>query len=376
MEQRYYRPTWAEIDLGAIRHNFNQVQKLVGADVKIMAVVKANAYGHGIIEVARTLKEAGVDYLGVATVDEAVRLRQNKITTPVLVLGSSLPEEIDAVFKYDITLTVCNPELAAALNARARRAGRAARVHVKIDTGMGRIGVWHQEAVGFITWLSGLEKIDLDGVYTHFSSAGHDALFTAYQIDSFERILRTLEAEGIRVPYRHAANSIATVDFKRSHCNMVRPGIIIYGMYPKRSFTRSLALKPALSLKTKITYLKPVPAGRSISYGRTYITEKRTRIATIPIGYADGYQRILSNKAYVLVRGRRARVVGKVTMDQVMIDVGNIRSVKLGDEVVLIGRQGRDRITTEELARLCGTIPYEIACSIGSRVPRIYTHTP
>lgn len=368
----YYRPTYAEIDLSAVRYNFDQIKRLVSDNVKIMAVVKANAYGHGIVEVSKTLVSCGVDYLGVATMDEAVRLRQNKVKKPILVLGSILPHEIKAAFKYDVALTLCNSELLRELNKFAQRKKIRAKIHVKVDTGMGRIGVWHKEAFSFIKWLLGYKNVDMEGVYTHFSSAGRDNFFTNYQIESFEDLLGHLDKSDIKVPFRHAANSIATVDFKRSHLNMVRPGIIIYGMYPKRGFDKFLKLKPALSLKTKIVYLKGVPQGRSISYGRTYITEKDTKIATIPIGYADGYERILSNKAYVLVRGQKAKVVGKVTMDQTMIDVGHINGAKLGDEVVLIGRQGKGQIKTEELARLCGTIPYEIVCSIGSRVPRLY----
>lgn len=368
----HYRPTWAEVDLNAIRYNFDQIRHFVSKGINIMVVVKANAYGHGITEVSKILTKAGVDFLGVATMDEAVKLRKGGIKKPILVLGSILSGEIGIALENDITLTLCNSELLRELDKATQAKKVKAKVHVKVDTGMGRIGVWHQDAFNFVRRLVNHKTIILDGIYTHLSSAGRDDFFTNYQIESFEELLNRLDRSGIEIPLRHAANSIATVDFKRSHLNMVRPGIIIYGMYPKKNFTKFLKLKPALSLKTKVVYLKQIPPGRSISYGRTYITDQDTNIATIPIGYADGYGRILSNKAYVLVKGKRARVVGKVTMDQVMIDVGHIRGVKLGDEVVLIGKQGKDQITTEELARLCGTIPYEIACSIGSRVPRVY----
>jgi len=338
MNAQYYRPTWAEIDLGAIQYNFRQIKGRLDKDVKIMSVVKANAYGHGITEVSKTLSSAGVDYLGVATMDEAMKLRKGGINKPILVLGPILPDEAGAALKNNITLTVCNNELLEELEARARKEKVKASVHLKVDTGMGRIGVWHDEAPGFIKWMMGHKNLFLEGIYTHFSSAGRDEFFTNYQIDAFEQLLCGLEKSNMHIPFKHAANSIATVDLKRSHLNMVRPGIIIYGMYPKKSFAKFFKLKPALSLKTKVAYIKDVPQGRSISYGRTYITEKDTKIATLPIGYADGYERILSNKAYVLVKGQRAKVVGKVTMDQVMIDVGHIKNVKLGDEVVLIGR--------------------------------------
>ncbi len=370
------RPTWAEIDLGAIRHNLRQIKKLVGwgkkNSPKIMVVVKANAYGHGLREVARTLEELDVHYLGVATLDEAIALRKEGIKLPVLVMGAILPEEVDTALDYDVTLTLCNKELARILNDKARAANKTIPVHVKIDTGMGRIGAWHEEAFVFVKMLTEMKNIYLEGIYTHFASASRDNFFTNYQLAAFESLLNKIAQKNIQLTYRHAANSIALVDLKKSHFNLVRPGIIVYGMYPKRNFTKILKLKPALSLKTRIVYLKSVPAGRSISYGRTFITERPTRIATLPIGYADGYGRILSNRASVLVKGQKAPVVGKVTMDQTMVDVGHIKGVNIGDEVVLIGRQRKLEMRTEEIARVSRTIPYEIVCSITNRVPRVY----
>jgi len=370
------RPTWAEIDLGAIKYNLAQIKKLVGGarrdSPKIMVVVKANAYGHGLIKVAKTLEKLRVDYLGVASLDEAIALRKEGIKLAVLVLGSILPEEVDLALDYDVALTVCNKELAQRLNNKAKAKNITVPVHIKIDTGMGRIGIWHEEAAEFVKMLKRMKYIRAEGIYTHFTSASRDNFFTNYQLESFENLLRRLDRENIQFHYKHAANSIALVDLKKSHFNLVRPGIIVYGMYPKRNFAKILKLKPALSLKTRIVYLKDVPVGRSISYGRTYITEKPTRIATLPIGYADGYGRILSNRASVLVKGEKAPVVGKVTMDQTMVDVGHIKGVRIGDEVVLIGRQGRLQMRTEEIARVSKTIPYEIVCSITNRVPRVY----
>ena len=370
------RPTWAEIDLGAIKYNLAQIKKLVGGARKnsprIMVVVKANAYGHGLIKVAKTLEKLRVDYLGVASLDEAIALRKEGIKLAVLVLGSILPEEVDLALDYDVALTVCNKELAQTLNNKAKAKNITVPVHIKIDTGMGRIGIWHEEAAEFVKMLKRMKYIRAEGIYTHFTSASRDNFFTNYQLESFENLLRRLDRENIQFHYKHAANSIALVDLKKSHFNLVRPGIIVYGMYPKRNFAKILKLKPALSLKTRIVYLKDVPVGRSISYGRTYITEKPTRIATLPIGYADGYGRILSNRASVLVKGEKAPVVGKVTMDQTMVDVGHIKGVKIGDEVVLIGRQGKLAMRTEEIARVSKTIPYEIVCSITNRVPRVY----
>lgn len=367
-----YRPTWAEISLRAIEYNYNQVRRLVGKNVKMMVVVKANAYGHGTVEVSSVLERLGVDYLGVATTDEAVRLREYGIRTPVLILGSVLPNEVKAAVENDITLTLCSDELLGEIKKAVKHTGLKAKVHIKIDTGMGRIGIWHEEALNFIKNLSQDKDVIIEGIYTHFSSAGRDDFFTNYQIEAFENLLNQLDGFDVRIPLRHAANSIATVDFKRSHLNLVRPGLIIYGMYPKHTFPKLIKLKPAMSLKTRIAYIKETPPGRSISYGRTYITQKHTKIATLPIGYADGYERNLSNKADVLVKGRRAPVIGKVTMDQTMIDVGHIKGVRIGDEVVLIGRQGREEIRTEKLARLAGTIAYEVVCSISNRVPRVY----
>ena len=364
-----YRPTWAEIDLDAIRQNYRTIKKAIVPSVKVMAIVKANAYGHGSIQVSEMLQRERIFYLGVATLDEAITLRKYNIRAPILILGSIFPHEVKTVQKFDITMTLCNFELLNELNRNKLKA----KVHIEIDTGMGRIGVWHENALDFIKKARSSKFIKIEGIYTHFSVAGRDKFFTRYQIDTFEELLKKLEDINIDIPLRHAANSIAVVDWKASHLNLVRPGLIIYGIYPKRNFPKLIKLKPAFSLKTKIAFLKNTPPGRSISYGRTYITQKPTKIATLPIGYADGYGRILSNKAQVLVKGKSAPVVGKVTMDQSMIDVGHIKNVRLGDEVVLIGRQKKEEIRIEKLARLSGTIPYEILTGITSRVPRVYS---
>lgn len=371
-----YRPTWAEVDLGAICYNYRQIKKLTAKGASILVIVKGNAYGHGMFEVAKTLEKSGADFFGVATLDEALYLRGKKIKTPILILGSVLPKEAEPAIKNDVTFTLCDMKLAMIINKKAVKLKKQAKVHIKIDTGMGRIGVWHEAAFDFVKDIVfNCKNISVEGIYTHFSVAGRDRFFTTYQLDSFNALLEELKRVGIEIPCRHAANSIATVAIKRSHLNLVRPGIVMYGMYPKRSFSRLFHLKPAMSLKTRVVFLKKTPPGMSISYGRTYITQKPTVIATLPIGYADGYGRILSNKAKVLVKGEKAPVVGKVTMDQTMVDVGHIEGVKVGDEVVLIGRQGSNEIRCEELARLAGTIPYEIVCSISNRVPRIYKNS-
>ena len=370
-----YRPTWAEVDLKALKHNYIQVKRLAGANVQMMAVVKANAYGHGTVEVSKVLEGMGVNYLGVATTDEAVRLRDHGIKTPILVLGSVLPEEVRIAKDRDITLTLCSHDILKEIKSLSKTEdGQARRIkaHIKVDTGMGRIGVWHEDALNFVKEVSGEKSITLEGIYTHFSSAGRDEFFTSYQMESFERLLTSIEKSWIKIPLKHAANSIATVDYKRAHLNLARPGLIIYGMYPKYTFPKLIKLRPVMSLKTRVVFLKDIPPGRSISYGRTFISQRHTKIATLPIGYADGYHRGLSNKAEVLIHGQYAPIVGKITMDQTMIDVGHIRGVKIGDEVVLIGKQGRHEIRIEKLARLAGTIAYDFICAISNRVPRIY----
>jgi len=365
---KMYRPTWAEIDLNAIVHNYNAVKERLNNDVKVMAVVKANAYGHGSVRVSRILQRHGVFYLGVATIDEAIKLRKAGIRSQLLVLGSVFPNELEAARRYNVTLTLCSFGILRILKKKNIKV----KAHIKVDTGMGRIGFWHTEAIRFIKEAHRAKNIELEGIYTHFSEAGRDKAYTQYQIDSFYGLLMKLEKIGITIPLRHAANSIAVVDWKNSHFNMVRPGLIIYGMYPKRNFPKLIGLRPAMRVKTKISYLKSVASGRSVSYGRTYITQSPTRIATLPIGYADGYGRILSNKAKVLVHGNYSSVIGKITMDQTMINVSNVKNVRVGDEVVLIGKQKEKEIRLEELSRMAGTIPYEILTGISYRVPRIY----
>jgi len=367
-----YRPTWAEIDLKAVSYNLDQIRAFIDKDVEIMPVVKANAYGHGISEISRELVNSGIRYLGVATVDEALKLRNDGLDVSILVMGSVLEEEALVAVENNITLTLCDHRLLQTLVEISKDTGKTPRVHVKVDTGMGRIGVWHDDALEFIKEIKADGHLDLEGVYTHFSSAARDEMYTSLQIEFFENVLREMREAGIEVKYRHAANSIAVVDWKESHMNLVRPGIVLYGIYPKESFRRVLKLKPVMSLKTRIVHLKYTPSGRAISYGRTYITQQNTAIATIPIGYADGYGRILSNKAEALIKGHFVRIVGIVTMDQTLLDVGHIEGVKVGDEVVLIGEQDNILISVEKIAKLARTIPYEILAGITDRVPRVY----
>jgi alanine racemase len=364
-----YRPTWAEINLKNLAYNFKQIKKAIKPQIRIMVCVKADAYGHGLTRVAKKLVDCGVDYLSVASIDEAVKLREAGIRLPVLVLGMILKKDIPALFRYRLIPTVCTKDMAYALNRSARAKGKPMKIHVKVDTGMGRIGILHKDVLGFVKEISGLKFISIEGIFTHLACADTDESFTCYQIDLFSRLKKQLDNLGINIPLIHAANSLGIACYPHSHFNMVRPGLVIYGLYPKEKL--GIELKPVLSLKTRVVYFKRVPKGYGISYGRTYVTKKETTIVTLPIGYGDGYPRNLSNKAPVLIGGRRFKISGRVCMDQFMVDVGNYK-VRIGELAVLIGVQGKNKITAEELAGLCDTIPYEIVCGLGSRVPRIY----
>ncbi len=367
------RRAWVEVDLDRIRHNLDQVRKKVGSKVKVLVAVKADAYGHGMIPVAKALAKARVDYLGVATPGEGIRLREAGIITPILVFGSILPEEVETLFGYDLTLTVYTDEILGLLDEEADRKKMKAKVHIKVDTGMGRIGIWHESADELVKMANRLANIDLEGIYTHFPSADEpDKTFTHYQILHFKDLIHRLESYGIDITYKHAANSAAILDIEESYFNLVRPGLMVYGVFPSELVSGSIDLRPALSLKAKIVDLRKTPPGRSISYGRQFVTTQETVIATIAVGYGDGYPHLLSNQTHVLVRGMRCPVLGRICMDQMMVDVGRIEGVKVGDEVVLVGAQGKEGVRVEELARSCGTIPYQILCWINRELPRVY----
>lgn len=366
----FYRPTWAEINLRHLADNFYQVKKLLLPKTKIMVTVKADAYGHGMIPVAKKLIGCGVDFLGVASIDEGIKLREQKIKIPVLVLGTILERDALPLFEYHLTPTVCTYALASALNRRAQALGRPLKIHLKVDTGMGRFGVLTKDALELTQSIRELKFIPIEGIFTHFPLADTDREFTLLQIRMFNHLVDKLQRYGLRIPLVHAANSLGVLDFKESHFNLVRPGLVIYGLYPRENL--KIKLKPVLSLKTKVVYFKRLPKNYGISYGHIYLTKRETTVATLPVGYGDGYPRHLSNRGLVLIRGQRFRISGRVCMDQIMVDVGNLR-LRLGEEAVLIGGQGKNKITAEELAELSDTIPYEIVCSLGSRIPRIYT---
>jgi len=371
MKNSFYRPTWVEVDLKAVRSNYRVLKSGLSPGTKMMVAVKANAYGHGIVEVSKTLIDCGVDYLGVASIDEAITLRAHGISTPVLNLGAFLKNDVEALIKNDITSTIVDWQAAMSLDSCARKLKKKAKIHIKIDTGMGRLGVWHDEADEFVLKACCLKGLSLEGIYTHFPSADSDESFTRSQIAAFCSLVKKLTIKGVDIPLKHSANSAAVLGFKDAHFNLVRPGLSIYGLHPNDELLGKINLSPVLSFKTRVVYLKSAVRGRSISYGRTYFTKKDTKIATLPVGYGDGYNRLLSNKARILLNGNFYPVVGRICMDQTMVDVGGT-GVKVGDEVVLVGSQKGKRIFVEDIARICRTIPYEVVCWISPRVPRVY----
>jgi len=363
--------TWAEVDLTAISNNLHQIKSIAEKKgASIMAVVKDNAYGHGAAEVARIAAEIPVSMLGVATVTEAIELRQSGFVLPVLVLGCILPDQAEEVVKNDITQTICEHSTCIELSETAAKLNRCAKVHVKVDTGMCRIGVHYDRAVELIKSIMPLENLRIDGLFTHFASADNDESFTRLQTGRFRSVIMALRESNIHIPIKHAANSAAILNHPESYFDMVRPGLAIYGIYPCAK--KSIQLQPALTLKTRVVYIKELPSGCSVSYGRTYTAGKTTTVATLPIGYGHGYNRKLSNNADVLIKGIRAPIIGTICMDQCLCDVTNLPDVSVGDEVVIIGKQGNEEIKADELAQKIRTIPYEVLCGINANVSRIY----
>lgn len=368
---QFHRPTWVEIDLSALAANYRVLKKRLPSGTRMMAAVKANAYGHGILEVSRKLVQCGVDYLGVASVDEALFLRSNGLGIPILNLGAFLKSDAEAMVGSGITATVTDLDSARHLDRVARTRKMRAKVHIKVDTGMGRLGVWHKEADSFVLKACALSSLEVEGIYTHFPSADSDEEFTRSQIAAFCSLVSALRFKGVDIPLKHSANSVAVLGFRDAHFNLVRPGLALYGLHPKDEWLGKIELSPVLSFKTRVVYVKRVSKGRSISYGRTYVTNKETAIATLPVGYGDGYNRLLSNRGRVLIRGKFHPIVGRVCMDQTMVDAG-ATPIRAGEPVVLIGSQKGRSIPTEEIARACSTIPYEVVCWISPRVPRVY----
>lgn len=372
---RISRPAWAEINLNAVAHNLNELRRVTGSGAKVMAVVKANAYGHGAVEVSKTALDNGADYLGVALLNEAQELRAAGIKAPILILGYTHPEQVPDAVMEDITLTVYNIEGAKAISDAAVALGKKGKIHVKVDTGMGRLGFLTDiDAAGEIMKIAALPGVELEGMFTHFAVSDiKDKEYSKKQFEKFTEIDFQLKKMGLHIPIKHSANSAAIIDLPDFHADMVRAGVSLYGLYPSEEvFKDKVNLIPAMTFKARIANVKAVPAGISISYGRTYTTKTDTKVATIPVGYADGYTRLFSNRSHILVKGVRVPVIGRVCMDQFMVDVSNIPDVSIGDEVVLMGRQGDQAVTADELAEMIGTINYEIVCMVSARVPRVY----
>ena len=368
-------PTWVEINLDAIVNNVKNIKKLIGEKKELMAVVKGNAYGHDILEVSSVVLNNGATRLAVARLEEGIFLRKAGITVPILILGLTLKQQAELLVSYNITPTVCEYEMIEKLSESAFKEGKIVKVHLKVDTGMGRIGIFPNHVLNFIKKLKVLKNVQIEGIFTHFSVADeNDKTYTEKQFRKFIEVLTVLEKEGIRIPAKHVGNSATLLDLPHMWLDLVRPGISVYGLYPSREVQKTVKLIPAHSFKTRIVFLKELSTGESIGYGRTYTTKKkRTVVASLPVGYADGYNRLLSNQGEVLVRGRRFPVIGRVCMDQTMIDVSNLPQVEIGGEVVLWGRQGQEEITVEEIADKIGTINYEIVhMPDKKRVPKLF----
>jgi alanine racemase len=370
------RPTFCTTDLDALCWNFRQIKQKVGSKVKILSMVKANAYGHGAPAIASALSAQGSDAFGVATLEEGVELRQAGIREPVMILAGAYVEQLDQFLTHHLTPVVHDIHNLKQLEAAVQRRGANLGVHLKIDTGMGRLGLLPAEMDSWLPFLKKLKRLKLEGVFSHFSHAESvKGDYTQRQLEIFQSVVARLRTEGISPPLVHLANSAATITLPSAYFDMVRPGLMLYGVYPSPEMAHQISLKPVLSWKTRILQLKKVPAGTSISYGQTFIAKRESLIATLPIGYADGYPRLLSNRGEVLVKGQRAPVAGRICMDLTMIDVTDIREIHQGDEVVLLGRQGDAVISADEMAAWSNTISYEILTSISTRVPRIHHHS-
>ena len=367
------RPTYAEIDLAASRHNIRRICEIVGPKVKVLSMVKAEAYGHGMQAIARVAQESGVSMLGFATLSEAMSLDDHIVTLPKLIVGWTPDWQAEEAIENDIICTMFDLDTAAAFARTAQAMGKVAHVHVKVDTGMGRLGFMPDEAPAAIAQIKSMTGLEIDGLFTHFSKADEsDRSYTLGQIEKFKRVLEQVKAKGIEIPIKHAANSPGILRYPEAHFDMVRPGIIQHGLDPSDDVPCPDDFKPVMTLKTMIASVKTLPPGSRVSYGGTYITQGYEKIAALPIGYADGFRRKPNNWGEVLVHGRRAKVIGRVCMDQAMINVSHIDDVKQGDEVVLIGSQGEDRIRAEDVARQLDTNNYEVTSMVMARVPRIY----
>jgi alanine racemase len=374
-KERYYR-VQAKVDLNAIRHNLLEIRSKLKNDTKLMVIIKADAYGHGAVPLAKAIGDSGrIDSYGVAILEEAIELREAGITKPMLILGYTPKEQYDLVVTHDVSQTVFQFEMAEALSKEAVRQGKIVKIHVKIDTGMSRIGFLDTiESIEEIKRIAALENIEIEGLFSHFARADEtDKTSTINQLNRYIHFIDLLEKENIKIPVKHISNSAGIIEFPDAYFNMVRCGIATYGIYPSDMVNQQdIKLIPAMELITHVIYVKDVEAGVGISYGATYVTDRQKRIATIPVGYADGYSRNLSNHGKVIIHGRYAPIVGRICMDQFMVDVTDIPEVKQGDLVTLLGKEEGAYISAEELAEWSHSFAYELVCTVGKRIPRVY----
>lgn len=365
------RPTHVEVNLSCLERNFTAIRQHVGS-AKVMPVLKANAYGHGLVEVARLMVGLGADYLGAALLEEGLLLRQAGITASVLVLGSPSAEQIPRYLAHDLAITASSIEKLRLINEAAAAAKCQARVHLTIDTGMERVGVHHYTAEKFLEASLQFPHLEVEGIYSHFANAdAADLSHARLQLERFLDVLAFYERRSLPTPLRHIANSAGVLQLPESHLDLVRPGIMLYGVYPSSECQRTVSVEPALQWKSQVCYFKVVQPGSPVSYGSTWQSDHPVRIVTVPVGYGDGYFRALSNQAQVLIRGQRYPIVGRVCMDQFMVNI-EWDSAYNGDVVTLLGRDGNETITADDLARWAGTIPYEVLTNINTRVPRVY----
>lgn len=371
-----YSRVYARVDLDAIAYNMEQMKKNLNPNTEIMAVIKADGYGHGAIQIAQMLEQ--VNYVwgfAVATLDEAIVLKNADIKKPVLVLGCVFPDQYMEMLKHDIRMNVYTEEMAESISQMAKREGMTAHMHIKLDTGMGRLGFdINEQSVATITRISNMENVNMEGIFTHFAKADEkDKSFTEKQMKDFSWMLQKLKENNVCFEYEHCSNSAGIIDMCGTSHDLVRAGISIYGLYPSEEVNKEyVKLKPAMALKSHVAFVKEIEAGTPISYGGAFVADKRMTIATIPVGYADGYPRKLSNAGYVLIRGKKAPIIGRICMDQFMVDVTDIEGVSFGDKVTLIGKDGNKSISIEELGELSGRFNYEFICDLGKRIPRVY----
>ncbi len=371
LEEQPVRPTHVEVDLSCLAGNLAAIRQRVG-DAKVMTILKANAYGHGLVPVARHMVRCGADCLGVAFLEEGILLRREGITAPVLVLGGIAGEQIPLFLQHDLTLTAPSVEKLRLIDETAASMGMRARVHLKVDTGMERIGIHYYSAAALLEASLACRHVVVEGIYSHFANAdAEDLAHAKLQLERFMEVLSFYEKRSLPMPLRHIANSAGILQMPESHLDLVRPGILLYGVYPSGECQQTVAVRPALTWKSRVAYFKVVQPGHPVSYGSTWQSEKPVRVVTIPVGYGDGYFRALSNRSEVIIRGVRSPVVGRVCMDQMMVNLDQGTAYN-GDEVILLGESAGQVISATELAGWAGTIPYEVLTNINTRVPRLY----